>query len=421
MRMNVFKNLYFDISELWHYREMLETHDSGTSSSFNTGVSYASQIFNTPFYGSFAWRYKKDSNVMSAISVLANEEYNLLEGEIKYKPAPDMELYFRIDNKDIEPIVDTTATNKRREMRMYWGGTYLLDTTLRFSNAGGAQGYVFKDMNNNGTRDMGEDGVPKVDIFAQNTKCATTNEKGFYKFDKLKGEEASLLLDIKTLPQGYVPTVSNPQTVKLEREKIAEVNFGVLANTEVAGRVFNDVNMNGEMDGDDYGIQDVLISLDDGTVDYTATGGYYTFEYVKSGERTLNMKLQSLPANLLPLISAKKVLQVEEGKSYKEDFPLYALRTVIGTVFVDKDGNGRLDAGEEGVADVEVRSGESSTLTDNMGRYFLKKLKGGVQRVEIVIDSIPQGYELIGDYFREVELARGGDIKEDVDFPLKKK
>ncbi|MDP3789889.1 MAG: hypothetical protein Q8R48_05760, partial [Candidatus Omnitrophota bacterium] len=47
MRMNVFKNLYWDISELWHYRKMLENHDSGTSSSMNMGASYCSQIFNT--------------------------------------------------------------------------------------------------------------------------------------------------------------------------------------------------------------------------------------------------------------------------------------------------------------------------------------------------------------------------------------
>ncbi|MDD5680352.1 MAG: pilus assembly protein N-terminal domain-containing protein, partial [Candidatus Omnitrophica bacterium] len=57
MRMNVFKNLYLDLSELWHYRQMLETRDSGTSSSMNMGVSYSSQIFNTPFYTSLAWRY----------------------------------------------------------------------------------------------------------------------------------------------------------------------------------------------------------------------------------------------------------------------------------------------------------------------------------------------------------------------------
>ncbi|MFH0839931.1 MAG: SdrD B-like domain-containing protein [Candidatus Omnitrophota bacterium] len=421
MRMNVFKNLYFDISELWHYRQMLENRDSGTSSSMNLGVAYSSRIFNTPFYGSVAWRYKKDSNIMSGISVLANEEYGEIEGEIKYKPGPDMELYLRINNKDIKPIIDSTPTNKRREMRMYWGGTYLLDTTLRFSNAGGVQGYVFKDLNNNGIKDAEDEGMPKVDIFAQNKKCATTNERGFYKFDKLQGEEASILLDIKTLPEGYSSTVSNPQAVRLEREKISEVNFGVLARTEVSGQVFNDVNMNGEMDGDDYGIRDILIALDDGTTDYTEAAGYYNFEYIKSGERTLSLNMGSLPANLLPLCSSKKTFIAKEGDDYKENFPLYALRTIIGTVFVDKNGNGKFDADEEGVADIELKVEDNSTLTDGMGRYFLKKLKGGAQKVEIVIESIPKEYELRGDASRDVELAKEGDIKEDVDFPLVKR
>ena len=84
-------------------------------------------------------------------------------------------------------------------------------------------------------------------------------------------------------------------------------------------------------------------------------------------------------------------------------------------------GNGKFDSGEEGISDVEVKIGDNSALSDRMGRYFLKKLKGGVQKVEIVTDSIPKEYELIGENWRDVELAKQGDIKEDIDFPLKKK
>ncbi|MDD5680718.1 MAG: SdrD B-like domain-containing protein, partial [Candidatus Omnitrophica bacterium] len=414
-------NLYLDLSELWHYRQMLETRDSGTSSSMNMGVSYSSQIFNTPYYTSLAWRYKRDSNIMSGIQVLANEKYMEWESELKYKPSSDMELYLRVNKKDIKPVQDTTPTGKRDEMRIYGGGSYLFDTTLRFSNAGGVQGYVFKDLNNNGVKDMEEEGIPRVELFAGNNKSATTNEKGFYKFDKLKGEEASVLLDNKTLPPGYTPTTSNPQKVKLEREKIIETNFGAVAKTEISGRVFNDLNMDGELNGDDYGIQDVLIKLDDGTVDYTEQEGYYAFEYIKSGERTINLIPSSIPSNLLPLSFTKKTIVTEEGKAYKQDFPLYALRTIVGTVCADKNGNGTFDAGEEGIADVEVKIGDTSTLTDSMGRYFLKKLKSGSQKVEIVTESIPKEYELVGDTFRYIALAPEGDIKEDADFPLKRK
>ena len=88
---------------------------------------------------------------------------------------------------------------------------------------------------------------------------------------------------------------------------------------------------------------------------------------------------------------------------------------------MDKNSNGKFDAGEEGIADIELKVEANSTLTDSIGRYFLKKLKGGVQKVEIVTDSIPKEYELIGENWRDVELAKQGDIKEDIDFPLKKK
>jgi SdrD B-like domain len=172
-------------------------------------------------------------------------------------------------------------------------------------------------------------------------------------------------------------------------------------------------------DGDEYGVQDVLLKLDDGTFDYTETGGYYTLEYVKSGERTIGIDSASMPSNLLPLSYMKKTIKVEEGKTYKEDFPLYALRTIVGTVFVDKDGNGKFGSGDEGIANVEVKIADNSALTDDMGRYFLKKLKNGPQKVEVVTESVPKDYELAGDAFKDVDLAPDGDIKEGVDFPLK--
>ena len=185
--------------------------------------------------------------------------------------------------------------------------------------------------------------------------------------------------------------------------------------------IFNDITMDGKRDDEDYDVRDIRLTLDDGSVAYTDMRGYYRFDYVKEGERTLKLDPASLPLNLLPLSVSKKIVVVEEGKSYEEEFALYALRTVIGTVFVDENGNGIFEAGEEGVADVEVSIGDNITLTDDMGRFFLKKLKSGMHKIEMDITTIPEGYGIVGDAFKEITLAPIGEIKEDVDFPLKKK
>src|SRR5690625_2725607 len=49
----------------------------------------------------------------------------------------------------------------------------------------------------------------------------------------------------------------------------------------------------------------------------------------------------------------------------------FAQHTVSGTVFDDLNGNGQLDAGEEGVEGVMVSNGREITVTDRNGNYQL--------------------------------------------------
>jgi hypothetical protein len=44
---------------------------------------------------------------------------------------------------------------------------------------------------------------------------------------------------------------------------------------------------------------------------------------------------------------------------------------VAGRVFLDANGNGRFDAGEEGLAHVRVQAGTSNALSDSSGQYRL--------------------------------------------------
>ncbi len=100
-----------------------------------------------------------------------------------------------------------------------------------------------------------------------------------------------------------------------------------------------------------------------------------------------------LPVDLIPLTEAKRTIEVKGGRYYKEDFPLYTLRTIVGTVFFDKNGNEQFDTDEEGVVDVILRCADSTAITDSQGRYFLKKLPGGAQEVILDVESIPSGYK----------------------------
>ncbi len=416
---NAFSNLYYDLSYNWHYRKMRQSGESGTMKTLLTGLLYSSQIFDTPFYTTLTIRYKKEFDVMYNLPLSANENVISAGGEITYRPSSDFETYLRLDYSDIKNILD--HNQNRKETRIYGGGSYFFDTTMRWGVGGSIRGYVFEDINKNGRREKEERGIPRVTIYAGKLRSTKTDEDGAFEFRRLKDAEALVMVDTKMLPKGYKPTTPTSRTTKLERGLISETSFGFVAVAEVSGVVFNDVNMNGVFDAGDKGVGNVLLVADDGTMASSKTDGSYKMDEVKRGTMTLTLDTVSLPPNLLPLKKTKKTLEVVEGEEYRQNFPLYALRTVIGTVYVDENGNGKFDVGEKGVAEVELKVEDTATITDEKGRYFLKKLKGGTQTIEVIISTIPTAYEMAESAFKEVTLSVDGEIKENVNFALKRR
>lgn len=72
--------------------------------------------------------------------------------------------------------------------------------------------------------------------------------------------------------------------------------------------------------------------------------------------------------------------------------------TVTGTVFIDRNGNGSRDAGEEGLPGVAVSDQVTVTTTDASGRFSLSAAGYGY-----VFVSQPDGYLVRGTYWRAAE------------------
>ena len=68
---------------------------------------------------------------------------------------------------------------------------------------------------------------------------------------------------------------------------------------------------------------------------------------------------------------------------------LYAQRTVSGIVFLDENGNNRMDAPEEGIPNVAVSNGREVVLSDGKGNYKLP-----IEEEMIVSIRKPAGYKL---------------------------
>ncbi len=72
----------------------------------------------------------------------------------------------------------------------------------------------------------------------------------------------------------------------------------------------------------------------------------------------------------------------------------WAQTSLSGTVFIDQNNNGTLDAGEAGVAGVQVSDQATVVLTDGGGKYSIKAAKGQA----FVMISLPNGYKSGGTW-----------------------
>ena len=94
-------------------------------------------------------------------------------------------------------------------------------------------GKVYDDLNGNGYQDQGEPGIPGARLATVNGELITTDEFGRYHItcaavpDAQIGSNFVLKLDERTIARGFAPTTDNPQSIRLTRGKISELNFGV--------------------------------------------------------------------------------------------------------------------------------------------------------------------------------------------------
>ena len=111
-------------------------------------------------------------------------------------------------------------------------------------------GKVFDDRDGDGYQDEGEAGIPAARVATVNGQLVTADEYGRYHItcaavpDAQIGSNFVLKLDTRSIPEGYAPTSENPQSIRLTRGKISELNFGVqrarVVSLAVDARAFAD-------------------------------------------------------------------------------------------------------------------------------------------------------------------------------------
>ncbi|MDB5295257.1 MAG: Cna domain protein, partial [Phycisphaerales bacterium] len=203
----------------------------------------------------------------------------------------------------------------------------------------------------------------------------------------------------------------------------------VATTAVVSGTVFTDANRSGARNDGEAGRANVRVYLDldnDGKRDaaepavLTGAAGQYRFAQAPA-RADLHVRLdladaprlrQSLPTN-----GAARVLTTVAGQTYGDQtFGVYevpasppvvppppppvATGTIRGRVFADANRNGRLDAGESGVAGRGVYldlnhngyrdAGDRQAVTDAQGRYAFEKVAAGTYAVRLYRGDLTQ-------------------------------
>ncbi len=264
-------------------------------------------------------------------------------------------------------------------------------TDFGYTGTGSIGDVVFEDDNGNGTLDPGDttgiagaeirltwagpDDTPgTADDVVYPTQ--TTGATGGYGFTDLPA--GAYTVDVITHPAGAVLTTANdPVSVSLAPgEAYDEADFGYFYPSTVGDVVWFDLDADGIQDGGESGIDgvDVVLYLDDGdglfepgtddiaVATETTSSGDYDFAGVAPGSYWVDVDDPTLPAGaVLTTANEPDLVVVTSGTDHNaSDFGYDIVASVTEVVFVDADGDGVLDAGEE-------QAGVDVTFTDSEG------------------------------------------------------
>ncbi len=253
-----------------------------------------------------------------------------------------------------------------------------------------AEGVVFDDLNRNGVQDPGEAGIPSVRMQAASLACP--DRAPVVTYTDMRGHYVLLLPECgppwsveREEIEGYIGTTPNPVWIHLPVPGEPpvpgdptfpnfHVDFGVAVGNDmfprysIEGTVFLDANENGMLDTDEVGIGGVGVSASSLVCEipvlaYAETdhAGRYRLDgaqvhcplpWVVQAYLDRQRPTTPLPVQLDGPPADGMTYHVDFGFAPPDSIPEGT--RVLGTVFMDFNGNGMRDRGEPGVPGAEV-------------------------------------------------------------------
>lgn len=284
-------------------------------------------------------------------------------------------------------------------------------------------GVKFEDRNGNGEQDSGEPGLPGVEIRVEGEhgpllRGLTLGDGAFEVCGMHHGGSFRVTEDV---PFGYRQTA--PLDDRISRRLIAQgngyfvlscnndfdgLNFGnQLIPNAIGGIKFEDLDADGVRDAGEPGLAGFTITLTSTAAGgpaprttVTDANGNFLFENVTPGSYTLSETQRQGFSLTVPAANSIPVTLAADGSSINNVFGNFRgvlTGTISGTKFSDLNGNGVRDAGEPGLAGVNItRTGSIndptgsplSVVTDASGNFSFTVPFG----VFTLSETVPAGF-----------------------------
>jgi cyclophilin family peptidyl-prolyl cis-trans isomerase/protocatechuate 3,4-dioxygenase beta subunit len=270
-------------------------------------------------------------------------------------------------------------------------------------------GTVFADMDKDGKFTTGDIGLAGRKVFldlddngvlSANDPQTTTDSLGKFFFANLTAGTYKVR---EVLASGVTLTTPPQNVVVTANQTSSGVILG--ESPSITGTVFTDFDGDGTLDSNEPGVSGRTVFLDiDGTHAPSANNpstttdgsGHYVFAGLAAGNYTV---MEVLPANVTLTTASQSVAVSTTTTVNNVNFG--EKPSIVGTVFIDIDGDGQFDAGEPGVPGQKVfldldssgslTNSDLTTLTDSNGNFSFTGVAPGTYTV---MEVLPTGVTL---------------------------